>query len=155
MNADKCANVILSWDTDNELSDEKRPFSSAVSDERDISPVSIDDYAGADMDSGDSNSDNENIQSAASSSAQVSAQVAASASSAQVAASASSARVAVSSSAQVAASSSAPERLLGRDGTLWKSSSPENIGRVAAHNVFRAIPGVSRNIESSRSSYDV
>ena len=152
--------MILSWDTDDELSDEKRPFSSAVSDERDISPFSIDAYAGADMDSGDSDSDDENIQSAASSSAQVaasasSAQVAASASSAQVAASASSAQVAASSSAQVAASSSARERLVGRDGTLWKSSSPANVGRVAAHNVFRAKPGVSRNKESSRSSYDV
>ena len=95
MNADKCANVILSWDADDELSDEERPFSSAVSDERDISPVSIDAYAGADMDSGDNGSNDESIQSAASSSPQVSAQVAAS-----------SAQVAALSSAQVAASSS-------------------------------------------------
>ena len=95
MNADKCANVILSWGADDELSDVERPFSSAVSDERDISPVSIDAYVGADMDSGDNGSDDENIQSAASLSA----------SSAQVAPS-SSAQVAASSSAQVAASSS-------------------------------------------------
>ena len=103
MNADKCANVILSWDTDDELSDEKRRFSSAISDERNKSPFSIDAYAGADMDSGDSDSDDENIQSAASSSAQVAAS--------------SSAQEAASSSAQAAASSSARERLVGRDGT--------------------------------------
>ena len=41
MNADKAADTILSWDTDDELSDEEDVFSGAVRDEEEVSPPNV------------------------------------------------------------------------------------------------------------------
>ena len=42
MNANKIADAILSWDTDDELSDEKEIYSGAVADKEEVSPGNID-----------------------------------------------------------------------------------------------------------------
>ena len=42
MNANKIADTILSWDTDNELSDQEEIYSGAVGDEEVVSPANID-----------------------------------------------------------------------------------------------------------------
>ena len=42
MNANKIADTILSWDTDDELSDEEEIYSGAVGDEEVVSPANID-----------------------------------------------------------------------------------------------------------------
>ena len=42
MNADKIADTILSWDTDDELSDEEEIYSGAVGGEEVVSPANID-----------------------------------------------------------------------------------------------------------------
>ena len=41
MNANKIADTVLSWDTDDELSDEKEIYSGAVGDEELVSPANI------------------------------------------------------------------------------------------------------------------
>ena len=111
MNANKIADTILSWNTDDELSDEEEIFSGAVRDEEDVSPANID----TDSDSSNGESDDD-------------------------------------SNAQPTMSS---ECLLGRDGTLWKCSNPVSSGRAGAHNVFTEKLGVSWDVASSRSPYDV
>ena len=42
MNANKIADTILSWDTDDELSDEEEIYSGAVRDEEEVSPANTD-----------------------------------------------------------------------------------------------------------------
>ena len=42
MNANKLADTILSWDTNDELSDEEEIFSGAVRDKEEVSPANID-----------------------------------------------------------------------------------------------------------------
>ena len=42
MNTNKVADALLSWDTDDELSDEEQIFSDAVRDEKEVSPANID-----------------------------------------------------------------------------------------------------------------
>ena len=55
MNANKVADKILFWDTDDELSDEEEIFSGAVRDEEEISPANID----TDSDSNNGESDDD------------------------------------------------------------------------------------------------
>ena len=55
MNANKIAHTILSWDTDEELSDEEEIYSSAVGDEEVVSPANI----GIDSDSSKGKSDDD------------------------------------------------------------------------------------------------
>ena len=111
MNANKVADTILSWDTDDELSDEEEIFSGAVRGKEEVSPASI--YTDSDFSNGESDDD---------------------------------------SNAQPTISSKC---LLGRDGTPWKRSNPISSGRAKARNVFTAIPGIPRDVASSRSPYDV
>ena len=54
-NANKVADTILSWDTDNELSDEEEIFSGAVRDEEEVSAANI--YTDSDSSSGESDDD--------------------------------------------------------------------------------------------------
>ena len=42
MNANKITDTVLSWDTDDELSDEEEIYSGAVGDEEVVSPANID-----------------------------------------------------------------------------------------------------------------
>ena len=42
MNANKIGNTILSWDTDDELSDEEEIYSGAFGDEEEVSPTNTD-----------------------------------------------------------------------------------------------------------------
>ena len=42
MNANKIADAILSWDTDDEVSDEEEIYSGAVADKEEVSPGNID-----------------------------------------------------------------------------------------------------------------
>ena len=42
MNANKLADTILSWDTDDELLDEEEIFSGAIRDKEEVSPANID-----------------------------------------------------------------------------------------------------------------
>ena len=55
MNANKIAHTILSWDTDEELSDEEEIYSCAVGDEEVVSPANI----GIDSDSSKGKSDDD------------------------------------------------------------------------------------------------
>ena len=55
MSANKVAGTILSWDTDDELSDEEEIFSNAVRDEEEVSPANID--TDSDSSSGESDDD--------------------------------------------------------------------------------------------------
>ena len=55
MNANKIADTILSWDTDEELSDEEEIYSGAVVDEEVVSPANI----GIDSDSSKGESDDD------------------------------------------------------------------------------------------------
>ena len=55
MNANKIADTILSWDTDEELSDEEEIYSGAVGDEEVVSPANI----GIDSDSSKGESDDD------------------------------------------------------------------------------------------------
>ena len=115
MSTDKAADTILSWDTDDELSDDQEVFSGAVRDEEVVSPPNID----SDSDSSNGEGD-------------------------------------VDQNAQPQSSVQATsECLLGRDDTLWKYANPVSSGRAEAHNMFRAKPGVPRDVASSRSPYDV
>ena len=55
MNANKIADTVLSWDTNDELSDEEEIYSGAVGDEEVVSPVNI----GIDSDSSKGESDDD------------------------------------------------------------------------------------------------
>ena len=55
MNANKVADTILSWDTDDELSDKEEIFSGAVRDEEEVSPANI--YTDSDSSNGESDDD--------------------------------------------------------------------------------------------------
>ena len=55
MNANKIAHTILSWDADEELSDEEEIYSGAVEDEEVVSPANI----GIDSDSSKGESDDD------------------------------------------------------------------------------------------------
>ena len=55
MNANKVADTILSWDTDDELSDEEEIFSGAVRDEEEVSSANI--YTNSDSSNGKSDDD--------------------------------------------------------------------------------------------------
>ena len=55
MNANKVADTILSWDTDDELLDEEEIFSGAVRDEEEVSPANI--YTDSDSSNGESDDD--------------------------------------------------------------------------------------------------
>ena len=51
MNENKVADTILSWDTEDELSDEEEIFSGAVRDEEEVSPANI--YTESDFSNGE------------------------------------------------------------------------------------------------------
>ena len=55
MNANKDADTILSWDTDDELSDEEEIFSGAVRDEEEVSPANMN--TDSDFSNGESDDD--------------------------------------------------------------------------------------------------
>ena len=55
MNANKIADTFLSWDTDDEVSDEEEIYSGAVGDEKVVLPANID----IDSDSSKGESDND------------------------------------------------------------------------------------------------
>ena len=115
MNANKLANIISLWHTDDELSDQKDIFSGAIRDEEEVSPANME----IDSDSSNGESD-DGLNPEFTSSVQASS-----------------------------------ECLLGRDGTPWKCSNPVSSGCAGGHNVFTAKLGVSRDVASSRSPYDV
>ena len=53
MKANKLADIILSWDTDDELSDEEEILSGAVRDKEKVSPANIDTVADSSNDESD------------------------------------------------------------------------------------------------------